>query len=113
MVELSESTKQDIMQFQTMQQQLQIITYQMQQIAAQEKEIEKAIENVKKSNKGQMFRFVGSVIVPKDKDELLNELEEERKSLSDRKVLFEKQELKLKDKANELKKKLEEIEKTL
>ncbi len=113
MADISEQTKQDIMQFQSMQQQLQVISYQLQQLLVQEKELERAIDALKKSDKNEAFRFVGSIIVPKDRATLLKELEEEKEQATERKGLFEKQETKLKEKAQELRKKLEFLEKSL
>jgi len=101
--ELSEETKNELIEFQQLQQQIQLLQLQRQQTLAQIAEIDKAREEVEKNTSGgQLYRFVGSIIVPKKKDELLKELAEERESLDVRVNAFKKQEDKLRERYNAL-----------
>ena len=79
---------------------------QRQQMDLQASELEKALEEVAKSE-GTIYRFVGSVIVPKDKSVLTNDLKEEKESAVMRQGSFSKQEEKLKERFLSLRKKLE------
>jgi prefoldin beta subunit len=107
--ELSEETKNDLMEFQQLQQQIQLLQMQRQQTLAQIAEVDKAREEVEKNTgAGQLYRFVGSIIVPKKKDELLKELADERESLDVRVNAFKKQEDKHREKYDALRKKLEQ-----
>lgn len=107
--ELSEETKNDLIEFQQLQQQIQLLQMQRQQTLAQIAEVDKAREEVEKNTgAGQLYRFVGSIIVPKKKDELLKELADERESLDVRVNAFKKQEDKFREKYDSLRKKLEQ-----
>ncbi len=108
--ELSEETKNELIEFQQLQQQIQILQIQRQQTLAQIAELDKAREEVEKTidANAKLYRFVGSIIVPKKKDELLKELSEERESLDVRVNAFKKQEDKLRERYDALRKKLEQ-----
>lgn len=111
--ELSKETQNDLIEFQNLQQQLQILALQKQQVAAQVAEIDKASEEIDKAGEtgsgagAGFYRFVGSVIVPKKKEDLRKELNGEKESLELRKSVFEKQETKLRERFVSLRKKLE------
>lgn len=107
--ELSKETQNDLIEFQNLQQQLQILALQKQQVAAQVAEINKASEEIDKAGEANapFYRFVGSVIVPKKKDDLRKELKGEKESLELRKSVFDKQEAKLRERFVSLRKKLE------
>jgi prefoldin beta subunit len=107
-MEMSEELKKELMEFQQLQQQLQLASMQKQQLMLQSAELDKAIEEVKKSE-GSFYRFTGSVIVPKKKDALEKELAEEKESLEMRKNIFQKQEDKIRQRLVELQKKLQSM----
>lgn len=96
----------DVTEFQTLQQQLQIVMMQRQQMAMQSTELQKAMDEVKGAS-GTLYRFVGTVIVPKSKDALIAELQTEKESLDFRQSTMLKQEETLKVRFNALRKKLE------
>jgi len=96
----------DVRDFQTVQQQLQLILLQKQQVDMQLMELKKAGEEVGKSE-GTFYRFVGSVVVPKKKEELKKELAEEKETLELRQGVFGKQEKILRERFDGLRKKLE------
>jgi prefoldin beta subunit len=105
-LDLDEETKRDIVEYQNLQQQIQIMLAQRQQALAAIAELDQAKTEVEKSS-GALYRFVGSVIVPKKKDELLAELKDEKTSLESRRDVFAKQEERLRKRFDELRKKLE------
>ena len=104
--DLSKDVKNDVIEFQNLQQQLQFIAMQRQQMELQAAELEKVSEEVEKSD-GLLYRFVGSVIVPKEKSALAADLKSEKESVTLRLGTFSKQEDKLKERYLSLRKKLE------
>ncbi len=104
--EFDEETKKEIIEYQNLQQQIQVMIMQRQQALAALAENDKAAEEAGKSS-GTLYRFVGSVIVPKKKDELLADLKEEKTALESRRDVFAKQEERLRKRFDELRKKLE------
>lgn len=104
--ELSEEQKKELVEYQNLQQQQQLLGLQLQQTSMQVAELDKALEEAEKGGQG-FYRVVGSVLVPKTGEELKKELGEEKKDLQARNELFEKQEKKVREKSNELRKKLE------
>jgi chaperonin cofactor prefoldin len=80
-------------------QQIQYLEAQKQAYSIQQQEIENAAKEVEKST-GAVYKYVGGVLVQKQKQEILKDLEEEKKVLSSRLTIIEKQEEKLKNAAN-------------
>jgi len=107
-MELPEEVKRDVIEFQQLQQQLQLVALQKQQTAFQIAELTKAGEEVEKSS-GKFYRFTGSVLVPKDKEALKKELSTEKESLELRQGMFQKQEDKLRERLTAIQKKLSEF----
>lgn len=105
-MQLSEGQKKDLMELQALQQQLQIVLMQKQQLLLQQTELDKAQGEVEKAS-GQMYRFAGSILVAKDKASLEKELKEEKESADMRVNSLGKQEKKLKDRFEELRRNLE------
>lgn len=105
-MELNEEQRKDLMEAQNIQQQLQVVLMQKQQLLLQKTEAEKASEEVEKAS-GQMYRFAGGVLVPKEKSVLQEELKEELESVEVRVNALGKQEKKLRERFEELRKKLE------
>ncbi len=106
---LPEDLKKDLMLAQQMQQQMQMVAMQKAQFSMQSAETDRALEECAKA-KGMCYRFVGSVLVPKDAKELEKELKEEKEMLEVRVKALEKQEKMAKDKLDELGKKLERFQ---
>lgn len=107
-MELSAQQREDVIELQNLQQQLQFLSMQRQQMELQVSELTKAGDEVTGSN-GQLYRFVGSVIVPKEKASLKKELEAEKESIALRQGTFAKQEEKVKERFMTLRKKLEAV----
>lgn len=107
-----EDLRNELIEFQNMQQQMQIILMQKQQMQVQLQEIERAKEELgKNAGKGAIYRFVGSVFIPKSADALQKELAEEREALELRRSGLQKQEGKLAERMNAIKKKVEAYQK--
>ncbi len=88
---------------------LQLIEHNLQQLAVQKqlfqleiKETLDALEEVKKSKQGDVFKVVGSVMVKANKEQLEKELKEKHELLELRIKSIEKQEEVLKEKALKL-----------
>jgi len=107
--ELTPEQKKDIMDFQGLQQQLQMMMMQRQQLTVQLAETKKAAEEVKKSD-GGLYRFAGTVMVPKKKDELEKELAGEIETIETRTGMLQKQEEKVRERLQALAKKLEALD---
>ncbi|HII39286.1 TPA: prefoldin subunit beta [Candidatus Micrarchaeota archaeon] len=105
---LPEDMKRDVVEFQQLQQQLQMVAMQRQQSSLALAELAKAGEEVAKSS-GKCYRFAGSVMVPKEKAALEAELKEEKESLDLRQGMFQKQEDKLRERLSTLQKKFAEF----
>lgn len=106
MAELNEEQKKDLMEYQALQQQLQVVGMQKQQLAVAFAENESAMKAVE-SSKASVYKAAGSVLVERTKDEALAELKEEKEKLDLRQQVFDKQEKQARDKFAELTKKLQ------
>jgi len=100
-----------INQLSMMEQNLQNFALQKQQFQAQMMEVESAEKELKVSK--EAFKIIGSIMVASDKDKLQKELAEKKEVLKLRIDSIEKQEAKIKDKAEAMQKEvLEEMKKT-
>ncbi|MEK6953547.1 MAG: prefoldin subunit beta [Candidatus Micrarchaeota archaeon] len=103
-----EDLRNELIEFQNLQQQMQIINMQRQQLTVQLSEIEKAKEEVAKTpERHAMYRLVGNVFVPKDAATMKKDLEEEKETLEMRKSGLQKQEQKFTERINVIRKKVE------
>jgi len=100
-----------INQLSMMEQNLQNFALQKQQFQAQMMEVESAEKELKVSK--EAFKIIGSIMVASDKEKLQKELAEKREILNLRIESFEKQEAKIREKAEAMQKEvLEEMNKT-
>lgn len=100
-----------INQLSMMEQNLQNFALQKQQFQAQLLEIESAEKELKDSE--EAFRIIGSIMVACDKEKLQKELAEKKEVINLRIESFEKQEAKLREKAEAMQKEvLEDMKKT-
>ena len=106
MTELTVEQKNELMEYQALQQQLQVVGMQKQQLAIAFAENEAATKAVE-SSKGGVYKAAGSVLVERTKDAALAELKEEKEKLDLRQQVFDKQEKQARDKFAELTKKLQ------
>jgi len=91
-----------INQLSMMEQNMQNFTLQKQQFQAQLMEIESAEKELNDSN--EAFKIIGSIMVAMSKEKLQKELAEKKEVINMRIGSFEKQEAKLREKAEELQK---------
>ncbi|HIH20324.1 TPA: prefoldin subunit beta [Candidatus Micrarchaeota archaeon] len=105
-MELSENQRKDLMELQALQQQLQVVLMQKQQLLLQQGENEKAQAEVGKIQ-GTIYRFAGSILVPKESKTLVGELAEEKESIDVRLTALAKQEKKMRERFEELRASLE------
>jgi len=107
---MDEKIQEKINQMQLLQRNLENFSAQRQQFQMQLTEIESALLELTKSN--QAYKILGNVMVLSKKDDLVKELEEKKQMMDIRISSIEKQESKVREKAEELQKEvLQEIEK--
>jgi len=97
-------TDADIAQLQLLQQNLQNILIQKQQFQKQLVEVNSALQETESSE--ITYKILGNIMVATNKDELQKELKEKKELLDLRLKNFEKQETNLKEKTEELQKKV-------
>lgn len=99
-MELSEQQKRDLGELQNLNQQMQLIMMQRQQFAMQKADAERVLADLsKQQGDGQLYRFAGTVLVARKKDELVKEIQAEKESLELREAGLAKQEAKIKERA--------------
>lgn len=91
-----------INQIQLIQQNLQSFAMQRQQFQVQETEIESALKEIEKTN--QTYRIIGNIMVFVEKADLKKDLMDKKEMLTLRINSIEKQELRMKEKAEEIQK---------
>jgi len=99
---MNKETQEKIQELQNLEANINNILAQKQQFQAQQIEIENALAQIKKTDK--VFRIIGNIMVASDKKTVKKELTEKQEMTELRLKSIEKQESKLKDKANELQK---------
>ncbi len=109
-MEFSEETRRDILDYQNIQQQLQLMLLQKQQAQLQLAELDRAKQEVEKSTSSTFFRSVGAILVPKTKAELASDLAADAESIKLRSDFMAKQEERLKSKLSSLQEKLSALE---
>jgi prefoldin beta subunit len=108
---MNKDVQNKINQLSMMEQNLQNFALQKQQFQAQLLEIESAEKEIKDSK--ETFKIIGSIMVASDKEKLQKELAEKSEILNLRIESFEKQEAKIREKAEAMQKEvLEEMNKT-
>jgi len=86
--------------------QLQILLFQKQQLKFQLDDMENALRELDKA-KGTVYRNVGTLLLQSSRDEAANDLKERKELLGVRVSSIEKQEQKLRERMDELKKSIE------
>ena len=94
--------KDNIMQFQQIQQQLQMMLMQKQNIQIQKTEISASLEELNKTQDSEVFEVVGTILVKKPKEELKKKLSEKDETIELRMSTIDKQIEKLQEKAKNL-----------
>ncbi len=96
----------DIYNYQIYMKNLQNILIQKQTFEIQLEEIKQTLEDLSKYEKDKVYKSVGSVLIEKDKDNVLKELNEQKEELEIKLKSIESQEKLLRTKVEELAKKI-------
>jgi prefoldin beta subunit len=108
-MDLSEETKNMIVQFQNYQQQLQSLMIQKESLNLQNMEIEKALEELGKTKQTSAYKIMGQIMVSKTVEELKKELTDMKETIELRVKSLEKNEERVSSKLKELQEKLKEV----
>lgn len=111
--ELPPWLREQLTRLQQLQQNLQAIMMQKQQLEAESIEIEKATEELKKSEENEaVYKSVGPLLIKTKKDETLKELDEKKDLANTRLVVLGKQETRVKENLKEVENKINEMIRT-
>lgn len=108
-IKLSPETQQILIELQTFQQQMQTVLIQKETLNIQNMEIEKALEELSKTEHDDVYKAVGPILIKSTKKELNKELNEKKETIELRLKSLQKQENRLKEKMKESQGKFEEI----
>jgi len=109
--EISGDLGKNLMEYENMEKQLEIVLIQKHQLQIQLNEIKHALEELKKA-KGEVYRSVGSIILSTTKEEAAVDLKERHELIDVKLNAMAKQEEKLRSTVMESQKKLQERLKT-
>lgn len=98
-----------VAQFQIMQQQLQNVLIQKESLRVNIMEIDRAAEELEKSNDGTAYKITGAIMVKKPTEDIKKDLKDTKEALNVRMTSLKKTEKQLTTKLNELQEKLKEI----
>lgn len=102
--------REQLSRMQQLQQNLQAIMMQKQQLEAESVEIEKATEELKKSEQDEaVYKSVGPLMIKTKKDDTLKELGEKKDLANTRLVVLGKQETRVKENLKEVENKINEM----
>lgn len=102
--------QEQLQRYYQLQQSLQGVVGQKQQLEMEQKETEKALEELKKTEEGvTVYKSAGSILIKSTKENLLSELEEKKELNNTRTTVLGKQEQRLRDNLKELENKLNEM----
>ena len=102
--------REQLSRLQQLQQNLQAIMMQKQQLEAESVEIEKATEELKKSEGDEaIYKSVGPLLIKTKKDDTLKELDEKKDLSNTRLVVLGKQETRVKENLKEVENKINEM----
>lgn len=109
-MDLSPQIQDKLAQFQTLQQQLQLISMQKQQLIASKNEIEGALTELGKiTEKQKVYKAAGMLLIESSKGECEKTLGEDKELSETRTGVIERQEKKLSEKYGELRKELQTL----
>jgi len=103
---IPENIQQELMQFQQLQSQYQIIVSQLQSLKIEMTETDVALNELSKTENPVVYKSIGSILVKSEKPDILDDLNKKKESIDIRIKTIEKQE-------DRVKKKLEEMQKNL
>jgi prefoldin beta subunit len=101
--------REQLARFEQLQQSLQAILVQKQQVEFEAAEVEKALDELKKTDQAEpVYKSAGSVLVRVKRDDLIKELEEKKELANTRLLVLGKQESRLRENIKELQTKIDE-----
>jgi len=107
--EISEETKNLVVQFQTYQQQLQNVLFQKESLKLQILEIERALEELNGTKQTTAYKITGQIMISKPVEELKKELNETKENIDIRIKSLEKTENRMGERLKDLQTKLKEV----
>jgi prefoldin beta subunit len=108
-IKITPEAQQVLMDLQACQQQMQTVLIQKESLNIQNMEIDKALDELKKVKKEDVFKAVGPILIKSDKAKLEKELEERKETFDLRLKSLQKQENRLKERMEQGQEKLEEV----
>lgn len=106
---ISPEAQKALMQLQQQQKQLQNIDMQRQSLTYQKMEIERALEEVKKSENSEMFKIVGPILIKSSKEKLEKELSDTKDKIDSNLKIIEESEKKIGEKMTSNQEKLQNM----
>lgn len=108
MTDITDETKQNIMEFQAYQQQLQSVAMQKESLKLQDLEIDKALEELQSTKQKTAYKMTGTVMVSKTVEEIVSDLKDTKEAIGVRLNTFDKTESRITEKLKELQGKIKE-----
>jgi len=108
-IKITPEAQQMLMDLQTFQQQMQTVMIQKESLNVQNIEIDKALEELKKTTTEDVYKAVGPILIKSTKKELEKELSEKKETLDLRLKSLQKQEERLKERLKSSQGKFEEF----
>jgi prefoldin beta subunit len=108
-IKITPEAQQMLMDLQTFQQQMQTVMIQKESLSVQNIEIDKALEELKKTTTEDVYKAVGPILIKSTKKELEKELSEKKETLDLRLKSLQKQEDRLKERLKSSQEKFEEF----
>ena len=106
-IKITPEAQQILIDLQACQQQIQTVLIQKESLNIQSMEIDKALDELKKVKKEEVFKAVGPILIKSEKEKLSKELEERKETIELRLKSLQKQENRLKERMDEGQGKLE------
>ncbi len=103
-----QQAQQFLLQAQVYQQQMQNIIAQKEALRVQELEIKKASEELAKSKERSVYKISGTILIKASREEVSRDLKEKQETIATRMATLEKSENSIKDRIEEIRKKLSE-----
>lgn len=108
-IRLSPETQEILIELQTFQQQTQTVLIQKESLNIQNMEIDRALEELKKTTSEDVYKAVGPILVKSNKKDLEKDLAERKETIDLRLKSLQKQEDRLKEKMKQTQERFEEI----
>jgi len=108
-IKISPEAQKTLIELQTFQQQMQTVLLQRESLNMQNMEIDKALEELNKTEHDDVYKAVGPILIKSTKKELSKELNEKKETIELRLKSLQKQEKRLKEKLKESQETFEEI----